>query len=224
MLPFLKDHRYIKEDNKPLLVIYRPYLCKDMINILEYWKKLAIENGFDGLKVASQRFEEPDKEKELFDYLDYHIEYQPDYDKCHLSGNDTFIAKMKGYIKQLLLDKLNIDLHLYKKNRVPLIFSYDEMWDNIIRSKPISEKAIAGAFVDWDNTPRHGNRGSCFQGVTPEKFGKYLAEQIDHVDNEYNNDYLFIFAWNEWGEGGYLEPDVRYKYAYLNEIKKALVR
>ena len=222
MLPFFFFFRYIKEGNEPLLVIYRPYLYENMIDMLDYWKQLAIENGFDGLKIASQRFEQPEKEKDLYEYLDYHIDYQPDYDKCHLSGKDTITSKIKGILKHMLLDHFNIDLHMYKKNRKPLIFSYDEMWQNIISSNPDSEKTIAGAFVDWDNTPRHGNRGSCFSGVSPEKFGEYLKMQLNHVAEKYSNDYLFMFAWNEWGEGGYLEPDNKYGYAYLEEIKKAI--
>ena len=33
---------------------------------------------------------------------------------------------------------------------------------------------------------------------------------------------IFIFSWNEWAEGGYLEPDEKNKYGYLEAIKKAL--
>lgn len=34
---------------------------------------------------------------------------------------------------------------------------------------------------------------------------------------------LFLFAWNEWGEGGYLEPDTKNKYGMLEAIKKAIL-
>ena len=59
-------------------------------------------------------------------------------------------------------------------------------------------------------------------GGSPDKFEKYLRMQMKHIDKEYLNDYLFMFAWNEWGEGGYLEPDEKNEYKYLQAIYNAL--
>ena len=36
------------------------------------------------------------------------------------------------------------------------------------------------------------------------------------------NMYLYINAWNEWGEGTYLEPDSKYKFGYLEAIRSII--
>lgn len=222
LLPFFKDERYIKDENSILFVIYRPYLSDCIIEMFDYWKQLAIKNGFSGIKIASQRFEDSDKYKDIFDYMDYHIEYQPDYDRCHVRKEKTGFSLAKSQVHDFLLNKLNIDISFHKKKGGPEVFDYDDMWQKILETPPVSDKAIAGGFVDWDNTPRHGTRGSCFKGVTPEKFEFYLRKQLEHMHKDYHNNYLFLFAWNEWGEGGYMEPDEKNGYAYLEALKKTL--
>ena len=81
---------------------------------------------------------------------------------------------------------------------------------------------IPCAFVDWDNTPRHKMRGYLYEGTTPEKFKKYFAELVDNTRKYYSTDMIFVFAWNEWAVGGYLEPDTKHNWGYLEAIRDTL--
>ena len=82
-----------------------------------------------------------------------------------------------------------------------------------------NENQYLGFFAGWDNSPRIGQRVTIiFENNSPDIFEKYLRIQFEKsVIN--NNEYLFINAWNEWGEGTFLEPDEKYGYGYLEAIK-----
>ena len=49
LLPFFKDSRYICDDGKPLVVIYRPEVIECLNEMLDYWNELAIQEGFEGV-------------------------------------------------------------------------------------------------------------------------------------------------------------------------------
>lgn len=221
LLPFFKDERYIKEGNCPFIVIYRPYLCDVMCEMLEYWKELAIECGFNGIKIASQRFEEPESFRNIYDYLDYHISYESRM-ITKKDADESVIKKVRKGLHDIILKIFNIDISIKQNLTGPLKFDYDEAWTTIINKVSKDEKDIAGAFVNWDNTPRHSKRGTVYWNVSPEKFEFYMKKQIVNVKNNYNTPYIFLFAWNEWGEGGIMEPDMDNGYAYLDALKRAL--
>ena len=103
-----------------------------------------------------------------------------------------------------------------------LFRSYDDTWKRILNIKPRDNKMIPGAFVDWDNTPRYNQHASVVVGYSKEKFQKYLSEQIKRAKEVYHKDMLFLFAWNEWGEGGYLEPDEEEEYGRLSAVRESL--
>ena len=50
-----------------------------------------------------------------------------------------------------------------------------------------------------------------------------MSSQIKNAKEKYKKDYIFIFAWNEWAESGYLEPDEKFGYGYLEALKQALI-
>lgn len=100
---------------------------------------------------------------------------------------------------------------------------YDDVWETILSEIPMRQHTCFGGFVGYDDTPRRGRKGEVVIRATPEKFGAYLAELM--AKNEaYGIDAVFINAWNEWGEGMYLEPDERDGFRYLEQINIAKER
>jgi len=54
-------------------------------------------------------------------------------------------------------------------------------------------------------------------------FAAYLQKAKDFLDNHPDDPKLItINAWNEWVEGSYLEPDMRWGYGYLEAVKKIM--
>lgn len=230
LLPFLKDSRYIKKDGKPVFVLYRPDLVEARKEMIEYWNELAVKAGLTGICFMCQR---PDAMltglKSDLSMFDYCIEYQPSVAIKNISykkQNFTFLRKMKRSMvlfveKHFKVAGNSMSLGRINKTEVKR-FTYDELWQYVINMKPLTKKSIPGAFVNWDNTPRKGNRGTVLTEVTSEKMHKYLSEQIRHAKKDYHQDMMFMFAWNEWAEGGFLEPDEANGYGYLEAIKAAL--
>ena len=225
LLPFFKDSRYICDDGKPLVVIYRPEVIECLNEMLDYWNELAIQEGFEGLTYAYQNIDfdlKADKDDSRFKY---NIEFQPLYARHDMfKNNHKYIKALRRKVAAFVEKNFGFDLMRYgvgffnKSNQI----SYDEAWNKILTRKPETEKNVPGAFVGWDNTPRKGERGEIFVGDTPEKFEKYLTQQIIRAKNIYNKDMIFMYAWNEWAEGGYLEPDTRSGFRNLEVIKNAL--
>lgn len=226
-LPYLKDERYIKKDGKPLLIIYEAANILEMNDILDYWRSLACEAGLRGIEYAYQSA----TADTIFGFDDsrysYNIEYQPQYARL-LSYNKRkmiFSHTILDIIRKINYKTFRFDIEkIFKKIRKEklTIYDYDDLWKRILRMGPITKKSIPGAFVKMDTTPRMGMKGVVTQGMTPGKFKYYLKEQIERAKDVYKQDMLFLFAWNEWAEGGYLEPDKQWGYGVLEAVKEAL--
>ena len=81
-----------------------------------------------------------------------------------------------------------------------------------------------GMMPGWDNTPRVQDRAHCFVNAEPANYGRWLRTVVGQVRASRSADerIVFINAWNEWGEGCHLEPDVRYGRAFLEATALAL--
>ena len=76
----------------------------------------------------------------------------------------------------------------------------------------------------WDNTPRLQNNGHVFVNAHPDNYRRWLAAMIAQTREKRPAEerMIFINAWNEWGEGCYLEPDAQFGRGYLEATKAAL--
>lgn len=226
MLPFFKDPRYMMENNKPLMVIYIPNIIRKLKKMLDVWSRMARENGFDGLTYIYQSAASSFDNSWDHTLFDYGVEMNPGYvGLANRQKNSSFFPKLMKYsheIKRLL----HIRRSLLPQKKITEVSKadYDYTWQRILELRPVSNspKMIPCAFTDWDNTPRHKERGYLYQGVTPEKFKYYFQQLVENTKKYYDTDMIFVFAWNEWAEGGYLEPDTNNGFAFLEAIRDSL--
>ena len=68
----------------------------------------------------------------------------------------------------------------------------------------------------WDNTVRRKYLGTILDKSSPEAYQEWLTRAIEDFEPpSQDENFVFINAWNEWGEGCHLEPDRRWGNAYL---------
>lgn len=227
MLPFFKDSRYMSEDNKPLMVIYIPNLIRKLDKMLALWTSMAKEAGFDGLTYIYQSAASSFDNSWNHKLFKYGVEMHPGYVNMYFKkSNGSLFPRLIKYsheIKRLLGIKRSLMIER-KKTEVTKC-NYDETWERILKIRPRDDRnMIPCAFTDWDNTPRHNMRGSAYIGATPKKFKEYFAQLVTNAKKHYKTDMIFVFAWNEWAEGGYLEPDTKNGWGYLEAIKEVVTQ
>ncbi len=228
LLQFMKDERYITVHGKPLLIIYKPEQIIDIYEMMRFFKKRAVQEGFPGLCLM---FQFPSYYADMYyrpDIFDFRIAFEPVYSRYRKAHGAPGTAKKVKLIRTLFGEK-PITCYRKKKERelknTKVIvsklkhFSYTEAWNQILTNQWTKE-LLPGAFVDWDNTPRNKN-GLVYDGFSVSGFKENFAKLVVRARNE-NKPMIFINAWNEWAEGAFLEPDEKYGYGKLEAIKEAL--
>jgi len=81
-------------------------------------------------------------------------------------------------------------------------------------------------FPGWDNTPRYKERGIVFtnRSLGAYRFALEFALRHTRAMLPESLQYIFINAWNEWGEGCHLEPDEKDGFLPLQITAEVLSR
>ncbi len=197
----LSDYRYIKVDNKPVILIYRPGLIMQPRETFDYWRLQARRRGFDGLYViACCTFETIDPNEYGCDAAVQFPPHQLAYREC----NEQVVK--------------NLDPEFEGK-----VYNYDDLAAAAIRECRNTPWVLPGVTLGWDNTARRGKRAHIFNGATPEKYEGWLRTVSGIVaSRDVPFKAVFVNAWNEWAEGTYLEPDVKFGRRWLEATGRAV--
>ena len=215
LLPFFKDKRYICKDGKPILQIYKAQDIPRCAAMIRYWKELAVKNGLKGLYIIQSDNGKGRLYISEFDAVSFF--------ELRRTVNSEFSYRDTSWHDNKLLSTFKYNKYLARKYYQTL--DYDELYNKLINnaSKHIKSNELYGAFVNWDNTARKGENGEFVYNFSVEKFKKYF-DRLYKISNKYNKEFLFMFAWNEWAEGAYLEPDDKYGYACLHAVRDVVWR
>lgn len=209
LLPFFQDKRYIKINNRPIINLYKTKEIDNIEGMLTCWDCLAKDNGFDGVYIISAiTAQGKDERNRLFDayyYFEPGYTIKNDYGKCHR------LMYVISSGMRVLHNKFS------EKKIVEHVASIKNTWSRVEKRK-IEKNVFPGTVITWDNTPRRKEHGTLYIEASNGDLKKHL-EKLKIKCEQTDEKWLYINAWNEWGEGAFLEPDKDHGYEFLEAIK-----
>ena len=201
LIPFFQDARYIRLCGAPLLIVYRPQQLPDSQKTTKSWRKYCEGVGIPKIHLCAA----------LTHGNEEYIKY----------GFDSGVQFPPNNLK---LPSLNTQLDFENRFR-GRIFNYFEIAESYLAQQYKDNLVFRTVFPSWDNTARRKDSSTVVLNSTPENYEYWLSATIKKTcENLRGSDRLvFINAWNEWAEGCYLEPDMKFQKSFLDSTLRAIM-
>lgn len=208
VLPAFKDHRYITVDGKPLFVIYDPLGHPQCTQFIEVWRRLAIEAGLSGIHFVGLASGWEKNYQSTLDLGFDAISVNNMWNAQVAVNNGKYFQLLRNNIRKYFPRLAPLDKYNYRD----IIKKFYCDWDKL-------ENVYPQIVPNWDRSPRSGRRAVIYVGSTPELFKKQVSEAVKIIENK-NKEHKIIFlrSWNEWAEGNYMEPDLKFGHGYLDAL------
>ena len=205
LLEAFEDDRYLRVAGKPLFHIYRPRAVPEVHRFTDLWRTLAHRAGLPGLYLVAEGGSEWNPAEDGFD-----------------ASVALSLPSLQGWepgwhaIRRLRWE--------WRKRRgIPTVVRYEDVEAEIVPSRQSGIRSHPCLVPNWDNTPRSGRNGLVLHGSTPELFRRQVRRALAIAANDPPEERLvFVKSWNEWAEGNYLEPDLKFGRGYLEVIREEL--
>lgn len=191
LLQFFRDKRYIRHENRPIFLIYKPEKIACLYRMREVWDKIALQEGMERVYIIG---------------INNDVKI-PGIDKTLLLGPRAYVQ----YLQENSAEHYNAGM---------LTFDYGEFCQaSLARCRLSGDNSYYSVVSGYDDSPRRGLKGYCLTDPSAGLFEQCLLELMQR-SKRHGLDYIFINAWNEWGEGMHLEPDEENGYQYLEAVKR----
>lgn len=221
LLPAFKDHRYITVDGKLLFIVFQPFYIPDANHFIKLWNDLAKQNGLNGFYFVGRV--EPFGKLETFNIKEIEAGISGHYQECLALGFDAVNSvtlkyaeiKSTGVIKRGVrsLSRKYLGGFLLDKHK------YLDIINNFNTKEDYEEYVYPQLIPHRDRSPRSGKKAVIYYGSTPEQFKMAIDKALGCVEKrDEQRRIVFLNAWNEWGEGSYMEPDMKFGHGYLDAL------
>jgi GT2 family glycosyltransferase len=200
---YFRDHRYIRIDDRPVVLIYRVQLFPNFLQTAARWRAYCREQGIGEIYIAMvESFELVHSQTHPSKYgCDAAVEFPPQELAEPKPPSGTVInSQFQGSVG----DYRDLAVRFATRELPPYV-------------------RFKGVMPGWDNTARMQNKSFCFEHATPGVFQAWMEEAIEQTRTQYYGDerLIFVNAWNEWAEGTYLEPDRRHGHGFLEAVRNS---
>lgn len=206
MLSAFKDQRYMKVNGKLLFFIFQPDGSPDIPKFIKIWRELAQKNGLNDFYFVARDANSRFKDRNF--KLGFDAIYNDDVFNMHHHLNIFYKVKLWSF-REIF--------------QMPTVLPYKKAINYMVIDDCKNDNVIPIVAPNWDHSPRSGGKAIILKNSKPHYFKKVVKRAIEVVKNKPKEEQLIIIkSWNEWGEGNYLEPDIKFGRKYLEALKEAL--
>jgi hypothetical protein len=222
LAPAFADARYVRVDGRPLFLVYKANLLPEVERIVDAWRTAAARDGSPDPYICGMFSPGNTMSYEAFLQagFDAVVDFYP-------KGLRPFVGWLGRGAGQSAIELIRgvrrrFEGRFPQRTR-PTIHSYERLMESACAAAPAGDRVFPCVIPSWDNTPRLKRRATIIQNEDAGLYGRWLAEAVRRVERRPEDEQIvFINAWNEWGEGCHLEPDVRLGRRFLEATREVM--
>lgn len=220
LLEAFRDERYLKIHGKLLFMVYNYKDIPDFQRLRLIWEDLAENEGLPGFFFVThvldpELTDNPEGLQKLmmqgYDAINLSLHHAP------FNSSPSFVDKYIPFGKKA---REILKSHLSLK---PQVVNYKDALEKMDSPLFEMERIYPTIIPNWDHTPRSGRFGRVFQDCTPELFGQHVRDILARIRiKDVQDQVIFLKSWNEWGEGNYMEPDLKFGCQFIDTLAQVL--